>query len=144
MPKGLMSTACQMILAGLLMFLVAFARGERVHGPVSGKSLGALGYLIVFGSLIAFSAYGFVLRATRPLIATSYAYVNPLVALAIGAALGGEPLSARKLGACALTVVGVLAVTLARQNSFGGRVEPVPVPVPISSAEPRATLPPPR
>jgi drug/metabolite transporter (DMT)-like permease len=117
MPSGLMSSACQMLLAGPLMFLVAFARGERLDGPVSNASLAALGYLIVFGSLIGFSAYGFVLRTTRPLIATSYAYVNPLVALAIGAALGGERLSARKLGACALTVLGVLVVTLSRQRA---------------------------
>lgn len=63
MPPGLMSTACQMISGGLVMFLVAFARGERLRGTVSGASIAALGYLIVFGSLIAFSAYGFVLRA---------------------------------------------------------------------------------
>jgi len=117
MPAGSMSSACQMILAGLLMFLVAFARAERLRGPVSGASLAALGYLIVFGSLIAFSAFGFVLRETRPLIATSYAYVNPLVALAIGAALGGEHLSARKVSACTLTVIGVLVVTLSRQST---------------------------
>jgi len=84
-----------MVVAGPLMFLVAFARGEQLRGPISGASIAALGYLIVFGSLIAFSAYGFLLHATRPLLATSYAYVNPLVALAIGAALGGEQLSAR-------------------------------------------------
>ena len=124
MPSGLMSTACQMILGGLAMFVVAFARGERVHWPVSGRALAAVGYLIVFGSLIAFSAYGFLLRATRPLIATSYAYVNPLVALAIGAAIGGERLTARKLGACALTVAGVLIVTLSRQRVAARRAEP--------------------
>lgn len=119
MPAGLMSSACQMLLAGPLMFLVALARGERLEGPVSFGSVAAVSYLIVFGSLIAFSAYGFVLRETRPLIATSYAYVNPLVALAIGAALGGEQLSARKLGACGLTVIGVLAVTLNVHRSAG-------------------------
>jgi drug/metabolite transporter (DMT)-like permease len=117
MPSGSMSTACQMLVAGPLMFLVAFAGGERLHAPVSGAALAALGYLIVFGSLIAFSAYGFLLRTTRPLIATSYAYVNPVVALALGAALGGEQLTARKLGACALTVVGVLIVTFSQQRS---------------------------
>lgn len=125
MPNGLMSAACQMILAGLSMFLIAFARSERMHGPVSGASIAALGYLIVFGSLVAFSAYGFLLRTTRPLIATSYAYVNPLVALVIGAVLGGEQLSARKLGACALTVIGVLVVTVSRHGVAGGRVEPL-------------------
>ncbi|HKO52851.1 MAG TPA: drug/metabolite exporter YedA [Polyangiaceae bacterium] len=117
MPAGLMSSACQMILAGFLMFGVALARGEQLRGPVSGASLAALGYLVVFGSLIAFSAYGFVLRTTRPLVATSYAYVNPLVALAIGAVLGGEQLNSGKLSACALTVIGVLVVTLSRQST---------------------------
>jgi len=124
MPAGSMSSACQMIAAGPLMLLVAFVHGEQLQGPVSGKSMVALGYLTVFGSLVAFSAYGFLLRATRPLIATSYAYVNPLVALAIGAALGGEQLSARKLGACALTALGVLVVTLSRHGAAVGRVEP--------------------
>jgi drug/metabolite transporter (DMT)-like permease len=107
------------------MFLVAFVRGERLHGPVSGESLAALGYLIVFGSLIGYSAYGFLLRETRPLIATSHAYVNPLVALAIGAALGGEQLGPRKLSACALTAVGVLVVTLSRQARSVDGFKPV-------------------
>ncbi len=121
LPAGLMNTACQMILGGLIMFVVAAARGEQLSGPIRGATVAALGYLIVFGSLIAFSAYGFLLRATRPLIATSYAYVNPLVALGIGAALGGERLSARKLGACALTVLGVLVVTLSRHSAASAR-----------------------
>jgi len=114
MPKGAMNSACQMSIAGVLMFAVALARGERLMQPISATSVAALAYLIVFGSLVGFSAYGFLLQRTRPLIATSYAYVNPLVALAIGAALGGEQLSPRKLGACALTVMGVLVVTLSR------------------------------
>jgi len=116
MPSGSMNSACQMLIAGLLMFLVAAVRGERLQGPASSESLAAIGYLIVFGSLIGFSAYGFLLRETRPLVATSYAYVNPIVALAIGAALGGEQLSPRKVSACALTCLGVLVVTLSRQS----------------------------
>lgn len=125
LPKGAMSTACQMALAGLLMFLVAFARGERLEHSISAKSVAALAYLIVFGSLLGFSAYGFLLQRTRPLIATSYAYVNPVVALAIGAALGGEQLSPRKLGACALTVLGVLVVTVSRHGTGLARVAPL-------------------
>lgn len=117
MPSGAMSTACQMLVAGVGMGGVALARGERFTQPISGASVLAVLYLIVFGSLVAFSAYGFLLGRTRPLIATSYAYVNPLVALAIGAALGGEQLSPRKLGACVLTVIGVLVVTLSRQGA---------------------------
>src|SRR6478735_7401470 len=74
--------------------------------------------------LLGFSAYGYLLSKTRPLIATSYAYVNPVVALAIGALLGGERLSLRKLGACALTAVGVLIVTLSRRGVVFRPVEP--------------------
>ncbi|HYQ30798.1 MAG TPA: drug/metabolite exporter YedA [Polyangiaceae bacterium] len=124
MPEGLMSAACQMFLAGVLMFLVSLVRGEQLLGPPNVSTVAALGYLIVFGSLIAFSAYGFVLRTTRPLVATSYAYVNPLVALAIGTVLGGEQLSARKLGACLLTALGVLVVTLSRQGAVRVSAEP--------------------
>ena len=127
MPSGAMSTACQMLLAGISMFVVALARGERFAQPVSTTSLTALAYLIVFGSLLGFSAYGFLLRHTRPLIATSYAYVNPVVALAIGAALGGEQLGQRKLAACALTVLGVLVVTLNRHSLSSARAESVSV-----------------
>ncbi|HYP78285.1 MAG TPA: drug/metabolite exporter YedA [Polyangiaceae bacterium] len=124
MPNGSMSSACQMLLAGVLMVFVALLRGERLEGPVSLESFVALGYLIVFGSLLGFSAYGYLLSKTRPLIATSYAYVNPVVALAIGALLGGERLSLRKLGACALTAVGVLIVTLSRRGVVFRPVEP--------------------
>ena len=127
MPSGAMSAACQMLLAGISMFVVALARGERLEHPISAASITALAYLIVFGSLLGFSAYGFLLHRTRPLIATSYAYVNPVVALGIGAALGGESLSPRKLAACALTVIGVLVVTLNRQSPSSARVESVPV-----------------
>ena len=114
MPTGLMSAAAQMIVAGVVMFGVALARGERLQAPLTASALAAVAYLIVFGSLIAFSAYGFLLRAARPPVATSYAYVNPIVALGIGALLGGEQLTLDKAGACALTVVGVLVVTLGR------------------------------
>lgn len=126
MPSGAMSTACQMLLAGVIMVVVALFRGERLTQPISGASLAALCYLILFGSLIGFSAYGFLLQRTRPLVATSYAYVNPLVALAIGAALGGEELGLQKLGACVLTVIGVLVVTFSRQSATSGRAQSAP------------------
>jgi drug/metabolite transporter (DMT)-like permease len=116
MPAGLMSAATQMIVGGAVMFCVAALRGERVQAPLTAAALGAVAYLVVFGSLIAFSAYAFLLRAVRPAIATSYAYVNPVVALGIGAVLGGERLTLDKVGACVLTVSGVLVVTLGRHR----------------------------
>jgi len=109
-PEGAMSAACQMLGGGLVMCVVALLRGERPVGPPTGAALAALGFLVVFGSLVAFSAYGYLLRTTRPAVATSYAYVNPVVALGLGAALGGEPLTRARILACALTLTGVLVV----------------------------------
>lgn len=117
MPPGPMATAAQMVVAGLVMIGVALVRGERPVGPPTAASVGALLYLVFFGSLLAFSAYGYLLRTTRPAIATSYAYVNPLVALGLGAVLGGEPFTPAKLVACALTIAGVLVVSAPRKRS---------------------------
>src|SRR5262249_2260205 len=107
LPPKLMATAAQMLCGGAVMLALSAALGERVSEVPSGSALAALAYLIVFGSLIAFSAYGFLLRNTRPTVASSYAYVNPVVALAIGSGLGAEPFTAHKLVACGLTVLGV-------------------------------------
>ncbi len=111
MPSGPMATAAQMIVAGVVMISIALVSGERPVGPPTAASIGALLYLVFFGSILAFSAYGYLLRTTRAAIATSYAYVNPMVALLLGAGLGGERFTSAKLVACLLTIAGVLVVT---------------------------------
>lgn len=111
LPNGLLGTAVQMIVGGACMLFIAAVRDEHLRGPVTLKAAAALLYLTVFGSMLAFSAYGYLLRTTRPAIATSYAYVNPLVALALGSLLGGESFTPTKLLACGLTVAGVIVVT---------------------------------
>lgn len=73
-------------------------------------------YLVVFGSLIGFTAYGFLLRSTRAAVASSYAYVNPIVALVLGGLLGGETLTGSSVAACAVIVAGVLVVTWRRRS----------------------------
>lgn len=115
MPTGLMSAATQMIAGGCVMMSIALVRGER---PLAFAVPGAAAfvYLVVFGSLVGFTAYAYLLRNTRPALATSYAYVNPLVALALGALWNGEAFTRNKLAACALTISGVGLVTLARQR----------------------------
>ena len=113
-PAGSMGSAAQMIVGGAVMIVLAVARGDRPLGPPTGASIAALVYLVLFGSLLAFTAYGYLLRTTRPAIATSYAYVNPIVALAIGAVLGGERFTPSKAAACGLTVLGVVIVTATR------------------------------
>ncbi|MSP60103.1 MAG: hypothetical protein EXR72_07125 [Myxococcales bacterium] len=106
LPAGAMATAAEMLAGGAAMLLLGPLFGERPGIP-SLRSLGALAYLIVFGSLVAFSAYGFLLRTTRRAVATSYAFVNPLFALALGAYVGGAvpPLAWLSLAAVIGSVV---------------------------------------
>ncbi|PNY82231.1 drug/metabolite exporter YedA [Deinococcus koreensis] len=91
LPPGLMGSAAEMLTGGGLLLLAGAAMGERWQPP-SGPSLWALAYLTVFGSLLAYSAYMYLVAHTRPALATSYAYVNPVVAVLLGVGLGGETL----------------------------------------------------
>jgi len=90
---GLVGPGLQMTTGGLALFAIALVRGERIPIDAHASSWLALAYLVVFGSLVGFTAYSWLLRNARPVIATSYAYVNPILAVLIGAALYNEPLS---------------------------------------------------
>ncbi len=79
-----MATATQMLTAGVILLGMSSAVGEHMVGLPTTKGLLAFVYLVAFGSLIAFSAYGYLLRHARPAVATSYAYVNPMVAMLLG------------------------------------------------------------
>jgi drug/metabolite transporter (DMT)-like permease len=70
-------------------------------------------YLVVFGSIVAFSAYVWLLRASTPARVSTHAYVNPVVAVLLGWALADEPLTPRMLVAVAVIVGGVALITLA-------------------------------
>jgi len=116
LPAGAMRTAAQMLVGGVLLVVLGFALGERVvPSAVSARSLFAWGYLVVLGSLVAFSAYQFLLANTRAAVATSYAYVNPVVAVLIGVSLGGERFTPQMALASGLVLAGVAAVTLRRR-----------------------------
>ena len=109
-----MLPAMEMLTGGVALALVAALRGERLPLHASTGSWIALAYLWVFGSLIAFTSYNWLLRNTRPVVATSYAYVNPIIAVVIGAALSGEPLGVSTLVANAL-IVGAVMLALRRR-----------------------------
>ncbi|WP_437605936.1 drug/metabolite exporter YedA [Sorangium sp. So ce834] len=111
LPAGPMAVAAEMLAGGAVMLGISALAGERLAAPPSARSLLALGYLAVFGSIVALSAYAFLLRRTRPAIATSYAYVNPIVAIALGILLGGERASATTWAAAAIIGAGVIIVT---------------------------------
>lgn len=142
LPKSLaLTTAMQMLCGGALLTITAVATGElRGFEPaaVSAKSLLALAYLIVFGALIAYSAYGWLLRNTEPTLVATYAYVNPVVAVFLGWLLAGEPLGPRTWVATPLIVGAVILVGRARRRP---PVAP-PTVVPASTEGAGTTAPP--
>jgi drug/metabolite transporter (DMT)-like permease len=96
-PHGPTGFGAEMLTAGLMGLGVSAALGEQWTMPHVPRVWWAWGYLVVFGSLIAFSAYRFVVERVSPTLAATYAYVNPPVALAIGWWLGNETFSANVL-----------------------------------------------
>lgn len=117
LPKGLMATATQMLTGGAALLAASLLRGESLPPRLEATGLAAFVYLIVFGSIVAFSAYGYLLEHTSAGVATSYAYANPIVALGIGAVLNREGFSSTKAIACLLTLLGVGLVLVARARA---------------------------
>ena len=109
--EPLRAASLQMLSAGVALGVLAVATGERVSGVTVG-SLGAVAYLVVVGSIVAFTMYGWLIRnAPTPLVAT-YAYVNPVVAVLLGWLFNGEHVGERTFAAGALIVLSV-ALTVA-------------------------------
>jgi drug/metabolite transporter (DMT)-like permease len=116
------ATGQQMLAGGVLLALAGASTGEWTRidpAGFSAASLAAFGYLVVFGSIVAFSAYGFLLRTAPPNVVATYAFVNPMVAVLLGWMVVGEPLGWRVAGAAAL-ILGALALIF-RENRRGGR-----------------------
>jgi drug/metabolite transporter (DMT)-like permease len=116
MPKGLMASAAQMLTGGAALVVAGMLRGERIEEmPGLGPWL-AVTYLIVFGSLFAYTAYAYLLAHTRPAVATSYAYVNPVVAVILGVTLGEEVIGGWALVGLPIILAGVAMVGLAQMR----------------------------
>jgi drug/metabolite transporter (DMT)-like permease len=109
---GLAHAAAQMACGGVFMTFASVVMGERFPEALAFRSVAAWVWLIIFGSILGFSAYAWLLKNTRPAVALSYAYVNPIVAALLGVAIGGEALTGATLGATALIASGVMAVVL--------------------------------
>ena len=124
LPSPFMASAAQMLCGGVAMCIVGAAIGERFHGLPSAHALAAFAYLIVFGSIVGFSAYIWLLHHVRPALAGSYAYVNPAIAVVLGAWLARERFGARELVAMAVILAGVVIITFARTAKAN---RPVPV-----------------
>ncbi|PPC99154.1 MAG: drug/metabolite exporter YedA [Methylotenera sp.] len=116
MPEGLMGAACQMLTGGLVLLIVSAYAGESWPAEVSARSWGALLFLIVLGSLIAYSAYQYLLKTVRPLVASSNTFVNPLVAFAVGVWFAAEHVTVTEMIALGVILVGVFLVLSVTNN----------------------------
>jgi drug/metabolite transporter (DMT)-like permease len=129
LAPGAMAAAMEMATGGVILLAAGWVRGERFDGvPPAGAWL-ALLYLITLGSIVAFTAYIYLLNTVRPALATSYAYVNPVVAVLLGVTIGSEVLSGQAIIALPLILGGVALVAVARDREPTEH-EPVALPVP--------------
>jgi drug/metabolite transporter (DMT)-like permease len=108
-----MATAAEMLAAAPMMFLASAARGELgglSAAMLAPRPLAAVGYLVVFGSIGGFGSYVWLLQNVSAARASTYAFVNPLIAVLVGWAIAGEPIGPRTLAATPLIVLSVAAV----------------------------------
>jgi drug/metabolite transporter (DMT)-like permease len=130
LPKGMMAPGAEMFTAGLVLVVFSLIHGEHLPAVVPGRSIAAIVYLIVFGSLVAYTAYLYLLAHTPVTVASSYAYVNPLVALALGAGLYGEHLPQALLVAVPLILTAVALVLRPSPDRSSGPVPALRTPRP--------------
>ncbi|KAA0949444.1 MULTISPECIES: drug/metabolite exporter YedA [unclassified Pseudomonas] len=112
LPQGGMASAAEMLIAGVVLLIGSALKGEHLEAipPVEGWL--ALAYLTVFGSIIAFNAYMYLLKNVRPAAATSYAYVNPAVAVLLGIVFVGETIGMEEALAMLVIISAVLLISL--------------------------------
>jgi len=112
----LLGVAMQSLAGGVCLWIAGILSGEvgALHlGAITGRSWAALGYLIVFGSMVGFTAYIYILKKSTATRVATYAFVNPVVALFLGWLLIGEPITLRTVIAAAVILTAVLLVITA-------------------------------
>lgn len=117
--SAVLSTAMELLTGGALLLLAGLALGEADQlspAAISARSVLALAYLIAFGSVVAFSAYVWLLKVSTPARVGSYAYANPVVAMLLGAFAGDGPMTIRTWIAAAATVAAVVLIHKAREQ----------------------------
>ncbi|MEU4236095.1 EamA family transporter [Actinoplanes sp. NPDC026619] len=110
---ALMASAIEMLCAGGILAVLAACTGELTRIHFVPQSVWALAYLVVFGSIVAYTAYTWLLDHVAPRIVGTYAFVNPVVAVLLGWWILGEPLGARVLASTALIAAGVALIVTA-------------------------------
>lgn len=144
LPQSMLTaTAMQMTCGGVLQFLLGTALGELATfepARVTARSVWSLAYLLVAGSLLGFTAYVWLLRHTTPTRAATYAYVNPIVAVILGAWLADEPLTVQRMTGAAVVVLGVVMSLTATSRMRAARAaspaRPAAPPAPAAGTRP--------
>jgi drug/metabolite transporter (DMT)-like permease len=145
-PTGvnpLMGAAVQMLVAGAALTLVGSAAGEWGRIGFSARSLGALAYLVVFGSIVAYGSFIYAMQKLPLSIVSTYAYINPVIAIILGWMLLGEPLGWRVWAATAVILGGVALVKAgpglsARRAGKAKQEDAGALPAAATSVAPRA------
>lgn len=117
LPSPFMAAAAQMLCGGAMLVALGLAMGERLPAAPTTQGTVSLIYLAIFGSIAGFGAYVWLLNHVRPALAASYAYVNPPIAVLLGAWFGGEQFGLHDLGAMAIILVGVIVISRAKARA---------------------------
>ncbi len=110
MPKGWMGAACQMLVGGVVLMLVSVYFGEAWPEIITTKSWGAMAFLIVLSSLATYSAYQWLLKHVSPLVASSNAFINPVVAFIVGLLFANEAIANNEYIALVVIIIGVVLI----------------------------------
>nr|WP_315426607.1 drug/metabolite exporter YedA [uncultured Albidiferax sp.] len=117
LAKGPVGFASEMLCGGAALLLVSLALGEQPQWPPTLAASAAWLYLVLAGSLVAFSAYMYLLAHASSALATSYAFVNPLIALFLGVVLANEVVTSTEWLACGVILLGVVLILWAGQKA---------------------------
>lgn len=127
LPDPLSNAAIQLMAGGVSMGLIGLVIGERITEPPSAVAWAGVLYLATFGSMLAFTAFVYLMHTVRPALATSYAYVNPIVAVILGVTLGGEHLTGTVFLALPLILASVALVATRPRPEPTRTIDPQPV-----------------
>jgi drug/metabolite transporter (DMT)-like permease len=116
LPTGAMSSAVQMLAGGAVSLPIALVSGEHLSLHPDSKAVAALAYLVVFGSIVAYSSFVWLLRNVRPALATSSSYVNPVVALFLGWLIAHESIGWHLIAGIAIILTGVVLISRANRR----------------------------
>lgn len=114
LAPGAMGFASEMLAGGLVLMGLSWLSGEALPAHIEPQALWAWAYLVVFGSLVAFNAYMVLLAEASAGLASSYSFVNPVIAMLLGVSLAGEHISGHEWLAAGVVLVGVVLLLSAR------------------------------